>query len=120
MTAQTTWPEDVIARYLNVGGATVDIATTIAAAGFNNVPHADGGIRMVDTVNVTFTATCTGCSRAHDATHLKIWRRIWEEVHAPAGAAASLADRATEWAQAHAETCRAMPRHVASLEGNKW
>lgn len=67
MTEPTTWPQGVIARYLNQVGATVDVAR-----------HGQSHV-----------AACTGCPRYEDdgPSH---------HVH--------------DWAQAHAATCRALPR----------
>ncbi|MGC5012478.1 hypothetical protein ACLQ2R_17070 [Streptosporangium sp. DT93] len=88
MSSETTWPAGVIARYLTVGGATVDITLDI---------YDDD--RYVDA-----TSTCTGC-------------KDWERQHQKRTASQTSEDArrraekdATEWAQEHAEHCRAMPR----------
>jgi hypothetical protein len=78
MDANTTWPDGVVARYLTVGGATVDIRPT-------HNPEWDD----------RHEATCTGCA-AND------WQPY---LNSPLNDLA----RARTWAQAHAETCRAMP-----------
>lgn len=93
-----TWPEDVFARYLTVGGATVDLRDT--------GPRNDPCGRLYST-----TATCGGCGTQLDA----FWDtdsyndrgrpvRISREK-----ATVQAALRAREWAQSHAGQCRAMP-----------
>lgn len=85
---ETTWPEGVVARYLTVGGATVEVKN----------PHAE----------VTGVATCGGC---HDNETFEIvpYNCAGGGVHA----AKSNAEYACGWAQAHAAICRAMPRPTA-------
>ena len=68
---QTAWPEGVIARYLTVGGATVDVTDR----------------RTEDYLR--YAADCTGCGNR--------WTHGDERY-------------AREWAQAHAERCRALPQ----------
>lgn len=68
---QTAWPEGVIARYLTVSGATVDL----------RAERSDGA--YID------SGDCTGCGFHIDWGPLKYARQK---------------------AQAHAETCRALPR----------
>ena len=85
------WPDGVIARYLTVARATVDLIHDKAQQG-------DG----------TFTvATCTGCKAAERST--------WATgIHGTHGYY-TIQDRARgdrdarKWAQSHAETCRALP-----------
>ncbi|MGW7020852.1 hypothetical protein ACWGGS_16100 [Streptomyces decoyicus] len=72
---QAAWPEGVIARYLNLGSGTVDIA--------------DKGEESY----WRYAAACTGCP-ATDETDVE--------------------DFARNWAQSHAEKCRAMPRPAAA------
>ncbi|MUN41445.1 hypothetical protein [Actinomadura litoris] len=76
------WPEGVIARYLTVGGATVDLMRSRAG----------------------ITAVCRGCPVAH-AT--RAFERAGS-VRQDGGKRAT--EQAQEWAQTHAERCRAMPR----------
>ncbi|MFF9688971.1 hypothetical protein [Streptomyces sp. NPDC014623] len=93
MTTQTaTWPEGVIARYLTVGGATVDITHDTLTA--------------EDTEPNVSVAACGGCL----AYTNREWRlradrwdngKVWSDEAAHA------------WAQSHAETCRAMPKPSA-------
>lgn len=79
----TAWPAGVIARYLTVGGATVDITH-----------GTDPDLTL---------AVCGGCQQQD----VERWR-----VHAgryDSGSEGALTD-ARRWAQSHAATCRAMPR----------
>lgn len=86
-TDTATWPEGVIARYLTVGGATVDIN--------HDTLYPD------DTEPNVSCARCQGC----DAYCNEEWG------HYRAFYASSSADDVVRpWAQAHAETCRAMPK----------
>ncbi|MGY1579770.1 hypothetical protein [Streptomyces sp. MN13] len=95
----TAWPAGVVARYLTVGGATVDLTR-----GNRTYPTDDG---IGENRNHT-TATCTGCLATEEFSH---WRTIrgtyssWEK-HDPGAAD----QKAREWAQQHAEKCRALPR----------
>lgn len=81
MSAQTAWPEGVIGRYLTVGGATVDLI--------------EGDIHV--------TVTCQACPDAS-----------WIAYDSPSGSdnpdRKKAVERAGDWAQGHAETCRAMPK----------
>ena len=96
-TTQTVWPEGVIARYLTVGGATVDLSH---AAGHSGTTYET-------------QAVCSGCPDKKAASH---WRGsgssfngTYTEEHR-----SDLADKeARTWAQAHAERCRAVPRPTA-------
>ena len=100
-TTQTTWPEGVFARYLTVGGATVDV---IERAGY------------FDYDQLTEThVVCSGCP----ATHTAEWG--WSTWAAETGEPQKDFDeggrvstpKARDWAQSHAEACRAMPRPTA-------
>jgi hypothetical protein len=97
MTANQTsaWPEGVIARYLTVGGAIVDITTQ---------PGEDAA---------TATAgTCSGCG----AVEIIDWiRPAWSSyanqyVEELDEGGEHATPKVRGWAQAHAEKCRAMPR----------
>ena len=97
-----TWPEGVIARYLTVGGATVDLA------------HRPGYSRFPDLTETV--GRCNGCS----AECVKDWGfDFWAAEHNQpqldtfdsTGESALPAIR--DWAQAHAEKCRAMPKQEA-------
>lgn len=90
----TAWPEGVVARYLTVGGATVDLTVR------HTLPPKP--------IAVATRATCTGCPASTDEGHYRTHYHgdfSSTEEHDPDGATA----RAREWAQEHAETCRAMP-----------
>ena len=100
---QTTWPEGVIARYLTVGGATVDLTA-------KQIPHTfPDGISGTRGLTV---ASCTGCSASSDFPHWHIRKGTyggsWDE-DIPEKANTD----ARDWAQAHADKCRAMPRPTA-------
>ncbi|WP_326768644.1 hypothetical protein OG978_32640 [Streptomyces sp. NBC_01591] len=82
------WPESTIARYLTVGGATVDFT------------YADGWL----------VATCTGCGES-DRTDPET--RYSDSPEEKQQRIDKVLPAARVWAQAHAETCRAMPKTVA-------
>ncbi|MFJ3699516.1 hypothetical protein ACIPW9_36230 [Streptomyces sp. NPDC090052] len=100
MTQQTptAWPENVLARYLTRGDATVDIT---------EIDRNERGGGVYQTV-----ASCAGC--------LKEERHQWEDgfydfnsqFHPLSRdeAIQRSETKARNWAQAHAETCRAMPK----------
>ncbi|MFE6848973.1 hypothetical protein [Streptomyces sp. NPDC057686] len=96
------WAEDVIARYLTVGGATVDLAIA------RHPHHLDGAI--VGERNST-RAACTGCDAAEEFPHHRVHRGVcaqWEK-HEPQAAD----EEARGWARSHAETtCRTRPTEV--------
>ncbi|MEU1088926.1 hypothetical protein ABZ401_19185 [Streptomyces sp. NPDC005892] len=101
MTTPTTWPEGVIARYLTVGGATVDIAQT------TRITRA--GTTSTNTVgDLTLTTRCSGCADSDQGVYEGLYLDLVEPVLAN-GYSADIRD----WAQAHAETCRAMPKPIA-------
>ncbi|KQX27527.1 hypothetical protein ASD97_24820 [Streptomyces sp. Root63] len=91
MIAQTAWPENVIARYLTIGGATVDLT------------H----VAITEDTKAT-RSTCTGCL----TTERSHWRN---QYPSSTGGYVDFQDRdkgdrnAREWAQSHADTCRALP-----------
>ncbi|MFD3955904.1 MULTISPECIES: hypothetical protein [Streptomyces] len=94
MTMQTAWPENVIARYLTVGGATVDLTDQL------NV--------LTPPQPYATLATCTGCPASSEHSHHRlVWgMTVQREEHHPEAAVQG----AREWAQSHAETCRAIPK----------
>jgi hypothetical protein len=93
-----TWAQGVIARYLTVGGATVDLTYRL---NFLTPPEP-----------FATAATCTGCPKSKEFGH---WRNVYQfdggqaEKHCPEAAETD----ARAWAQSHAEKCRAMPRPTA-------
>ncbi|MET8050554.1 hypothetical protein ABZU75_23445 [Streptosporangium sp. NPDC005286] len=97
----TEWPAGVLARYLTVGGATVDIREV---CGY----HPSSG----HTAPTTTVATCTGCGKreARDWTQ-QIWcystDRLVEETDE---GGKYTTPKVRDWAQSHAEKCRAMPK----------
>lgn len=93
----TPWPENVITRYLTVAGAalgredlTVDVETLTSA---------DSGDAHAT------RSTCRGCT-ASKVRDYALYRHYWDEE----GGVRACQDDARRWAQAHAETCRSMPR----------
>lgn len=86
-TTATAWPEGVIARYLTVGGATVDLR-----------PGSD-----------SCESVCGGCDAREFSRGFTYINR------AAPGTLRELAVRdAKEWSQEHASECRAMPKPEAS------
>ncbi|GAA2946208.1 MULTISPECIES: hypothetical protein [Streptomyces] len=102
MTQTTAWPVGVIARYLAVGGATVDIT------------HRD---ETQDGTKKATCATCTGCR----AATVQPWADSFPNYCRPGVTEFQNQDRgdraARAWAQKHAETCRALqPEPQADTE----
>lgn len=90
------WPEGVVARYLTVGGATVDLTVR------TTLPP--------DPEPFATLAACTGCPDSLESSHTRTGYSFygsgstqWEDPEAADAEARS-------WAQSHAEKCRAMPR----------
>lgn len=77
------WPEGVIARYVTVGGGTVDLF-------HERVPG--------DSQAMGTAAQCTGCPASHFEPHADYVTRFGAD------------NAARDWAQDHAESCRAMPK----------
>ncbi|MFI1485815.1 hypothetical protein [Streptomyces sp. NPDC020747] len=101
MTTAIDWPVGTIARYLTVGGATVDLTS-------GEYPY-DAGDGIVGSRNLTRGA-CTGCPTVEDFKH---WRPVQRMTFVDDVRDPETANReALEWAQAHAERCRAMPKPV--------
>ncbi|MFF8697348.1 hypothetical protein ACF08W_34630 [Streptomyces sp. NPDC015144] len=94
-----TWPKDVVARYLTVGTATVDLT-------YGSRYYAtDNGIG--ETRNHT-TSCCTGCGAIQEFSHWRVIQRFTFDDKVRDVEAADQAAR--EWAQEHAGMCRAMAR----------
>ncbi|MET9604508.1 hypothetical protein ABZZ17_05505 [Streptomyces sp. NPDC006512] len=94
------WPEGVIARYLTVGGATVDLTYRLNAL---NPPEP-----------FVTLAACGGCPASQEFGHWiasgSHFDGTFTEEHDPGAGD----EKARTWAQSHAETCRAMPRPEGS------
>jgi hypothetical protein len=92
------WPEGVIARYLTVGQATIDIRET--------------GPRENDRTRYATVAACGGCGEDHtECWEWDVYSYSGESHVIPREDAIVRAEaRARAWAQPHAERCRAMPR----------
>lgn len=91
-TNTATWPEGVIARYLTVGGAHIDIT------------HDE--LYLNDTEPNLTHARCGGCPAYRNYEWAPRSGRLDN------GRCGADAD-ARDWAQTHAETCRAVPRPVS-------
>lgn len=99
MTTQTAWPENVIARYLTVGGATVDL---FEESGY-----------YIPTPPTQTRAHCNGCG----TEQTEEWG-FSISAHEHGGEQPAEFDangqyatpRVHQWAQSHAETCRAIPK----------
>lgn len=91
MSEQQPWPDAVIARYRTVGGALVDVSHDMSL--------------IQDTEPNLSIARCGG--ENCDASH----HQPWADFAYRADNGSKGADREVgKWAQAHAETCRALPR----------
>jgi hypothetical protein len=93
MSEQQPRPEGVIARYLTVAGATVDLTHQLTVV-IPPEPYAT-------------LAACNGCPASSEHNH---YRMVWgltaqHEEHDPKAADQD----ARDWAQAHASECRALP-----------
>lgn len=103
MTANQTaaWPEGVIARYLTVAGeALQDPSIAVDVAEENSD----------DPVKEGFRATCRGCGEGD----LYTYNRTVEMLGRQYVSNADGERLARKSAQAHAETCRSLPRPVGS------
>lgn len=94
MSEQQPWPTGVIARYLTVGGATVDVSHDMHL--------------ITDTKPNLTLARCGGANC--EASHHERWAPYaFRNDNGSKGANQEVG----KWAQAHAETCRALPRPEA-------
>ncbi|TBO57525.1 hypothetical protein EYS09_22195 [Streptomyces kasugaensis] len=103
------WPEGVIARYLTVGGATVDITASVT----EDTPYVHdygNGVtgRPQGCINLTLTTECTGCKENEEAEYEGLFATALGRV-----LESHYGRTAQRWAQSHAEKCRAMPRPEA-------
>lgn len=105
------WPEGIVARYVTVAGATVDITTPheerqVGERG--SMPIGNGltvQLRPKTLIDVTIEAHCHGCGGSRSGQHPGLF------PSAIKGLIDSGYGRDTrEWAQAHAAECRALPR----------
>lgn len=97
MSSETTWPEGVTARYLTVGGATVDLTYLLNM--------------LTPPEPFATLASCTGCPASKEISHWRLVRGTFSDREERAPDAAD--EQAREWAQAHAEVCRALPKPTA-------
>ncbi|WP_030506326.1 hypothetical protein [Microbispora rosea] len=89
-TQSTTWPEGVIARYLTVGGAAVDVTE--------------------DEPGVCTVANCGGCPKYRCIDWTRSTGAHFDGSYREYQDRESAEQQAREWAQSHAEKCRAMPK----------
>ncbi|CAM5250243.1 hypothetical protein SGLAM104S_01611 [Streptomyces glaucescens] len=99
------WPEGVLARFITVGGATVDLLTHTFRTRYTGQgrPYVSDEGREVD----GFTWACLGCG-ATSATNGRNYIRFDYGRYLP-----TEDGEAREDAQTHAERCRALPRPEA-------
>ncbi|MFJ9740845.1 hypothetical protein [Streptomyces sp. NPDC101166] len=109
-TQPATWPEGVIARYLTVGGAHVDITAVSVerVEGESGIMPIGNGLsvqlRPKNIIDVTVTARCQGCPDQASEQFEGLF------PSAMSGLIDSCYGRyARAWAQSHAEKCRALP-----------
>ncbi|MFF6781411.1 hypothetical protein [Streptomyces sp. NPDC012510] len=95
MSEQQPWEPGVIARFLTVARATVDLSHDMHL--------------ITDTQPNLTIARCggTGCG----ATHTEKWA---DYAYRTNNGSSGADTEASKWAQAHAETCRALPRPAAT------
>ncbi|GAA2218006.1 hypothetical protein ACFP3U_37070 [Kitasatospora misakiensis] len=92
-TTTTAWPEGVIARYLTVGGATVDLTHRLTVHKHPE-PFAT-------------RASCSACPASNEFSH---WFRSGWSSDKEERDEEKANEHAREWAQSHAEVCRALPK----------
>lgn len=92
--SQTAATEGVFARYLTVGGATVELR------------HAAGA---VSGQTYETQASCSGCPAKTAASHWLYSGSHFDGTYKEEHRSDLGDEEARKWAQAHAETCRAMP-----------
>ena len=116
MTTQPTpstepWPDGVIARYLNLAGATVDVKAShiryeVGEHGMKPLSNGlSAPVHPEKLIDLTITARCTGCPEHEVFENERLYPSALDRItEGPYGR------QAARWAQAHAEKCRAMPR----------
>ncbi len=95
-TTETAWPKGVIARYITVGGATVDLTYRMTVS---NPPEPFATL-----------ATCGGCPASEEFNHWFGSGSHFNDTYKEEQDQERANKAAREWAQSHAEKCRAMPR----------
>ncbi|MFE3875438.1 hypothetical protein ACFXPX_13680 [Kitasatospora sp. NPDC059146] len=108
---QTTWPDDVLARYLTAGQATVDITTDTTTSGRCETGSCTRPWDALDghpTFEITLRASCTGtgCADPYGPTDNL---DTCTQRKAADLALFGIPRRLRTWAQDHAQHCRAMP-----------
>lgn len=100
------WPADVIARYVTVGGATVDITVVSEPEEPYQATHCYGVKGSPEEcVKLTVLATCWGCPAYQQLVSGRLFATVLNNVEST-----SQVRDARRWAQEHADRCRALPR----------
>jgi hypothetical protein len=101
-----SWPEGIVARFLTVGGATVDITEHRSDIHTVTTLEARDAGKPERAIDVRYTSGCRGCQieMVHDydvdaAEADGFFAHLARTYRSP-----------QEWAQGHAEKCRALPR----------
>jgi hypothetical protein len=93
---QTVWPEGVIARYLTVGGATIELTSRL-----NTFSPPEPFATL---------AICTGCQASEEVSHWFSSGAHFNDTYEEERDEERANKNACKWAQSHAEQCRAMPK----------
>ncbi|MFD3520450.1 hypothetical protein [Streptomyces sp. NPDC058653] len=103
---ETAWPEGVIARFLTVGGAAVDLSFDDERAPDVPVHQGTAWASTKPMITITVMARCTGRGCRAGTSEATVMEIPWggRPLETEPGI------EATRWGQAHAEKCRAMPR----------
>ncbi|MFI0005751.1 hypothetical protein ACH4NR_36945 [Streptomyces globisporus] len=100
----TPWPTGVIARYLTVAGSSLsrdDIAVDITCT----QTAREKGRNDQEVGDITLVAHCSGCSDRDETTYEGLYLALVGTV-----LESFYGDHTREWAQTHAQTCRAIPK----------
>ncbi|MFF7308142.1 hypothetical protein [Streptomyces sp. NPDC008137] len=99
-TESAAWPEGVIARYLTVAGSSLareDLAVDVETQ--TTLDYGDP---------YSTRSTCRVCADGHEWDY-----GLYRNYRDQSARARASQDEARAWAQAHAESCRALPRPTA-------
>ncbi|MBT2369967.1 hypothetical protein J7E88_33050 [Streptomyces sp. ISL-10] len=100
----------MVARYLTVAGATVDITQRASEAYTSTPPEKPELMRYYrahQVVDLTFTAVCQGCRKKDISEYAEIDA---DRVETFLDEQADRCRNPQGWAQKHAAQCRALPR----------
>ncbi|MEU8892930.1 hypothetical protein [Streptomyces sp. NPDC048442] len=101
------WPEEVVARYRTVGGATIDITQHRSETYDNQPADRDAWYFPRLFVDVAYSAVCRGCQLANEWSPRQVDEHD-ADLHFAQQARQYYSPQA--WAQPHAAVCRALPR----------